>query len=233
MECFISGSTKGIGKQLGIDLVNQKHFVYFNGSTEESCVNLGIQLRNYENFNVLRADLSNINEVTWIAEQIDSLDVLILNAGITDRTQFGEIKLEEWNKVLNVNLTNQFFLVQKLKDKINNNGRIIFISSILSKIPQGVSISYSVSKAGINILVPRLAKEFADKGITVNAICPGFIESENWHKNKTKEQLDNICNQNLLKRFGTQKEISSLVQEIINNQYINGTTIDITGGYNL
>ena len=233
MKILITGSTNGIGKQIGIDLLNQGQFIYFNGSTNESCLNLGIELINYGSFDILRADLSNIDEVNWISEQINDLDVLILNAGITDRTPFGEIKLEKWNKVLNINLTNQFFLIQCLKNKINQNGRIIFISSILSKIPQGVSISYSVSKAGINMIVPHLAKEFANKKITVNAICPGFIESENWHKNKTKDQLDNICNQVLLKRFGTQKEVSSLVQEIIKNHYINGTTIDITGGYNL
>lgn len=229
---LITGSTRGIGKQMGIDLLNKDYYVYFNGRTEQSCCDLRIELKNKENFTILKADLSEIDKIDWIKKQIPVLDVLILNAGITDRTPFGKIALENWNKVFNINLTNQFFLVQELKDRINPNGKIIFISSISGIIPDSVSISYGVSKAAINMLVPYLAKEFADKGITVNAVAPGYIMTD-WHKGKSQAQLKRIANKCLAGRLGTPEEVSKAVLGVIDNDFINGQIIRVDGGFGL
>jgi len=231
LKAFITGSTSGIGKQIGIDLLNSNYFVYFHGTSVEKSNKIKSMLTDNTNYNIIISDLNN--NIEYINKHIKNIDILILNAGITDRTPFGLITKDNWDKVLNINFTNQFFLIQALKDKINKNGRIIFISSILSKIPRGSSISYAVSKSAINTVVPYLAKEFASKNITVNSICPGFIEDTNWHDGKSTEQIDRIKKQILLKRFGKTKEVSSLVQEIIKNQYINGSIINITGGYGI
>jgi 3-oxoacyl-[acyl-carrier protein] reductase len=229
-KALVTGSTKGIGKQIGLDLLNKDYFVYFNGRTEQSCCDLGIELKNQENFTILKADLSEIDKIDFINKQIPSLDVLILNAGITDRSPFGKIALENWNRVFNVNLTNQFFLIQELKNKINPNGKIIFISSISGIIPDSVSISYGVSKAAINMLVPYLAKEFADKKITVNAIAPGYIMTD-WHKGKSQAQLKRIANKCLAGKLGTPKEVSKAVLSVIDNDFINGQVIRVDGGF--
>lgn len=234
---LITGSTQGIGRKIGVDLLDNDYYVYFNGHSENSIKKLQHDLNyNYaNNKEVIAKDLSTIYGNLRLAHYFISsnihLDALILNLGITDRTSFGEIMPNMWNKVIETNLSGAFFLIQELRNNIKNNGRIIFISSILSKIPHGVSGSYAASKAGINALVPYLAKEFSDKKITVNAICPGFVKKTNWHINKSKMQINRIEKNILLKRFAEPNEISSLVMEIIKNQYINGTTIDITGGY--
>lgn len=227
---FITGSTKGIGKQVGLDLLNKNYFVYFNGRTEQSCCDLGIELKNKENFTILKADLSEIDKIDWIKKQISILDVLVLNAGITDRTPFGKVSLYNWQKVFDTNLTVPFFLIQSLKDKIKPNGKIIFISSISGLTTDSVSIAYGVSKAAINMLVPYLAKEFAEKKITVNAVAPGYIDTT-WHRSKSKSQLKRIEKKCLANRLGTPEEVSKAVLAIINNNFINGQIIRVDGGF--
>lgn len=223
-KVLITGSSKGIGKQIGLDLLDQNYFVYFNGRT---LVPISTKL----DWAFLQADLSEVSQLIHFTK-IDELDVLILNAGVTDRTKFGEITLENWNHVFNVNLTNQFFLIQDLKDKIKDNGRIIFISSISGLTTDSVSIAYGVSKAAINMLVPYLAKEFAQRNITVNAIAPGYIQTS-WHTSKDEAQIKRIKAKCLANRLGTTTEISKAVLSIINNDFINGQVLRVDGGFNI
>jgi len=243
MYAFITASTKGIGKQIGIDLLDKDYFVYFNGHTQESTKllekEIGYRDANQDylpTFDIICQDLSTIESTialgNYFKENNRYLDVLVLNLGTTDRTPFGEIKPSEWNGVFETNLSSAFFLIQTLKDNINPNGRIIFISSISSIVPDAVSISYGVSKAAINMLVSYLAKEFADKNITVNAVAPGYTMTK-WHQKKSKAQLKRIANKTLLKRFATPAEISSTVLHLIDNGYINGQIIRVDGGFQL
>jgi 3-oxoacyl-[acyl-carrier protein] reductase len=231
---LITGSTKGIGKEIGLDLLDRDYHVIFNGHSIESCWTLKKQLDDYMvkkgDYQIIRADLSYIEEIEKITKYIKNLDVLILNAGITDRTPFGKIALENWNHVLNVNLTNQFFLIQELRNKINFDGKIIFISSISGIVPDAISISYGVSKAAIHMLVLYLAKEFAAQKITVNVIAPGYIMTD-WHKGKSQAQLKRIAKKCLAGRFGTPEEVSKAVMAVIDNDFINGQIIRVDGGF--
>lgn len=195
---FVTGGRRGIGRQIVADLKKEGYKVAFNSAS-----------RPY-----------------FVIEE--PLDVLVLNAGITDRSAFDMITREEWNRVINVNLTEPFFLVQKTK--MNDNGRIIFISSILAEIPHSISISYPVTKAAINALVKNLVKHFAERKITVNAVAPGFIDTD-WHKNKSEEVMKKITDRIALGWFGNVENVSSLVMEIINNDYINGQILTVDGGY--
>jgi 3-oxoacyl-[acyl-carrier protein] reductase len=232
---LVTGSSSGIGKQIGLDLLNLNYNVYFNGRNAD-------KLKECENvFNInakycLLSDLSKYQNIKKIASDFIAnsicLDVLVLNIGTTDRSAFGNITYENWKNVIDINLNLPFFLVQSLRNNIRKNGKIIFISSILGIIPDGSSISYGVSKAGINMLVPYLAKDFTNQGITVNAIAPGFIDTE-WHLNKPNDQINRIANKTLANRLGTVNEVSKTVQFIINTDYINGQIIRCDGGYGL
>ena len=233
---FITGSTRGIGKQIGIDLLKRDCLVYFNGHSRESIVELDNELNSATNANIISLDLSTIENMNFVSsvfiERNISLDYLVLNLGVTNRTPFGEIIEEDWNKVFETNLSAPFFLIQALRNNINENGRIIFISSLSGIVTDSVSISYGVSKAAINMLVPYLAKEFANKKITVNAVAPGYIDNS-WHKGKSIEQIKRIEQKCLAKRLGTVEEVSKVVLSIIDNDYINGQIIQINGGFGL
>lgn len=233
MRALITGSTRGIGRQIGIRLLERGYKVYFNYAHDDSSFySLSAYLNDVglTNYEIIKMDLSSFDNVIQLSLAVDRLDVLILNAGTTDRSNFEDMTLDGWNNVMNVNLTNQFFLVQQLQSKINSNGRIIFTSSILANYPKGKSISYAVSKAGVNALIINLVKHFADRNITVNGVAPGFIDT-GWHSSKSDKQKAKIESEVALKRMGTPEEVSNVMLSIINNAYINGTVIQVCGGY--
>ena len=132
---------------------------------------------------------------------------------------------------MNLNLNVPFYIIQYLSDYINGEvGRIILMSSVMSKYPHSSSLVYNVSKAGVNALSNALVKYFAKRKITVNTICPGFIKTP-YHNNRSEESFNKINSKIALNRFGNSEEVASLCMEVINNQYINGANIDINGGY--
>jgi 3-oxoacyl-[acyl-carrier protein] reductase len=228
---LVTGSSQGIGLQIGLDLLKSNYFVYFNARTKDSLIKMARNW-NYEgsHCDFIPANLSNIKNIIKITDSIVDLDVLVLNIGITDRTPFEQINVNDWDSVFNTNLKIPFFLVQALRNKIAYNGRIIFISSISGYTTDSTSIHYGVSKGAINHLVPYLAKEFADRKITVNAIAPGYIDT-NWHLGKSPEQIKRIESKCLANRLGTVQEISKAVVAIINNDFINAQVIRVDGGF--
>lgn len=227
---LITGGTSGIGKAIALALNKTGVSLYLNYCNNKQDAN---QTQSELPFaRLLKANMSSYNGMYTLLNTIDKLDYLILNVGITDRTPFGKVTIEDWDKVFRTNLTIPFMLVQALKDKINDNGKIIFITSISGTIPDSTSISYGVSKASANMLVKYLAKEFASRKITVNAIAPAYTNTK-WHIGKSKAQIKRIEQKNLLKRFAEPEEIAKAVLMVIENDYITGQVISVDGGFGL
>jgi len=233
---LITGSSTGIGLSIGKEFLNDNYYVIFNySSNEENIYKLKKDLVGFKDrYSIIKLDLSvfeNIEllykEVTKITEKID---VLILNAAITDKSNFKDITIENWNKVMNVNLNIPFFITQKFSSIIKDNGRIIFIGALLGIVPDAISTAYAVSKAGLHMLAKSLVKVFKDRKITVNTIAPGFV-STNWQDTKPKEQRERIENRIALSRFGTTEEVARICKNVVDNDYINGAVIQIDGGY--
>lgn len=149
--------------------------------------------------------------------------------GGTLKKEFGSIEYDEWVKVFDINLTIPFLTTQYLNPYINTDGRIIFISSVMSRYAHSSSVAYGVSKASINSLVEHLIKYFGDKAITVNAIGTGFTETG--MIKRTQEHEESIKGKIALHRFAKPEEIARFCWQIIDNGYINGALLDINGGY--
>ncbi len=234
----ITGGTKGIGKGMAIELLKSGYFVFCNYSTDEIAAHESSKCFssiNESSFDILKVDLSTKDGALKFIKHIKSMtkviDVIILNAAITCRDSFKEITYENWTKVMDMNLNIPFFMIQQLHESIRKNGRIIAISSILGIFPHSISIPYGVSKAGLNYLVKSLIKVLASECITINAVCPGFVNTD-WQKDKPLELRNEIENKIALKRFAEISEITEMCMAIIDNSYLNGAIISIDGGYN-
>lgn len=234
---IVTGSTKGIGKAIGLSLLEEGYYVIFNyASSEETATHLDTELTNeYPNqYEIIKSDLSTIEGVANFADKITEnhkeIHCLILNNGTTSRKTLDEITPEEWNSVLSTNLTAPLFLIQKLNPYLQQEGRIIFIGSLMGKYPHSLSISYGVSKAGVHMMAKYLVKEFAPRRITVNVIVPGFVDTP-WQKDKPAEIRKSIESKVALERFALPEEVADLCLSVLNNGYINGAELVIDGGY--
>lgn len=235
---LITGGTKGIGREIAENYLKKGYLVIVNyANSDKDAEDFKNEMIDYSGkLFIVKADLSKIEGMELLVKEFSrlnvNLDILILNAGFTKRESFEDISYESWNRVIDGNFNIPFFLVQKLSNNINENGRIIFISSVLGIKADASSIQYGVSKGALIILSKYLAKYFASKKITVNCIAPGFVDTS-WQKNKPVEQRERIKNKTLIKRFAYASEIASMCVNLEENEYITGQTIVIDGGYSL
>ena len=233
----VTGSTKGIGRAIAEKLLGEGWFVFVNyAGDDESAKRFEEEhMAVRSNFQIIKAELSSYEAVRLfigkILEQTDTIDCLVLNAGLTDRSAFDEIQPERWAHIVDTNINAPFYLVHGLRNNIaEDDGRVIFIGSLCGVHPHSVSPVYGVTKAAIHQMAKELVKFFAPKRITVNAIVPGFTDTQ-WQKDKPQERRQRIEDKIALHRFARPEEIASLCWEVINNPYINGANLHIDGGY--
>lgn len=235
---LITGSTRGIGAQIGLDLLEKDHFVIFTGRNIQSCEALKQTLDDRKtpkgSYLIVQADFSNKEQIEkfckFMLYYIEKIDNIVFNVGTTCRKSFEDTTLEDWDNVFNTNLVYPFFMCQALQPIIKR--RIIFIGSVLGHVPDSSSILYGITKGSLEIMTPYLAKVFAPFVVTVNTVALGFVQTA-WHLGKSDEQIERIKEKTLLKRFGTTKEVSSAVQFLIENNYVTGQIINVDGGYKL
>lgn len=186
---------------------------------------------------VYQANVNNFEEVTNMCNQVvkrfGKIDILVNNAGIVRDKSFVKMTPQMWNEVLSVNLDGTFYCTKAVIEGMleRKYGRIINISSVIGRMGNRGQANYAASKAGIIALTQTLAKEFANKGITVNAIAPGFIETD-MLKSVPKDIMDKILAQIPLGRLGKPSEIAGAVAYLASEDgdYITGQVIDINGG---
>lgn len=217
-SALVTGSTRGIGAAIADKLRENNYQVFTNGRTGGD----------------IPADLSTESGVNMLVDSIalrcERLDCLVLNAGITCRTSFLNMCIDEWSAVMNVNVNMPAFLVQRLFNRMDKGGSIVFIASGMGIYPHARSVVYGVSKAAVIALARNLVKEFALKKIRINAICPGFVDTE-WQKEKPEWLRSKIEKKIALGRFCNTNEIADIVFSVITNHYMNGSVINVDGGY--
>ena len=232
---LITGATGGIGmsiarkmKQFGVKLI-------LSGTKKNILADLSSELG--DDVKTIVTDLSNKDDITFLAKEAEEsfgkLDLLVNNAGITADTLFLRMKDEDWDRVIDINLSAAMRLTRQvirgmLKRKY---GRIIFISSIVGHTGNAGQSNYSASKSGLIGLTKSIALEVAGRGITCNLIAPGFISSPMTDK-LSEDQKNNIIKNIPVNRLGNADDVSNGCVYLASDEasFITGTTLHINGG---
>ena len=236
---MITGATRGIGKQIALTLANEGYNIVLNYRTENDEL---IQAKNeIESKNVkcltVQGDVTNFEDCKQMIEsaikEFGKIDVLINNAGITKDMLLARMKEEDFKQVIDVNLVGTFNMTKNVISYMMKarNGRIINISSVVGIAGNAGQTNYSASKAGIIGFTKSLAKEVASRNILVNAVAPGFIET-NMTDVLKQEVKDEIAKNIPLKRMGTPKDVANVVKFLASedSSYITGQVISVDGG---
>jgi len=234
---LITGGTKGIGYSVAKCLGNMGYnlLLTYHADTpaaQKACAEIR---RNYQvEVTALQADSSDKQAIDIVFQHINdrnlSLDVLVLNAGLTSRDRFEEMKYEDWERVFYANVHFPTFLLQRLLEHIATGGSVIFTGSLMGILPHAVSLSYGVTKAAVHALVKNLVKFLSPRQIPVNAVAPGFVDTD-WQKNKPAGIRKNIEEKIAMGRFCTPDELAGVYRLLIENTCINGEIIIADGGY--
>ena len=168
-----------------------------------------------------------------IIKEFGRIDILVNNAGITKDGLMLRMTDEDFDRVIDVNLKGTFNCTKYVSKYMlkQKSGKIINISSVVGLSGNAGQVNYSASKAGIIGITKSAAKELSSRGITVNAVAPGFTETY-WHKDKPKEFLERISNKIAVHRWANADEIADAYIFLLENSYMNGEVLHINGGYN-
>ena len=234
---WITGASSGIGRALAIELSNQDALLIISARGKAALEAVKKSCKNPSNVWVLPLDLeahSSFIKITATAIQIfGRIDILVNNAGITIDGLLMRMKDEDWDTVINVNLTACMRLTrQVLRGMLKRRyGRIIFISSIVGYTGNAGQSNYSASKSGLIGLSKSLAAEVASRGITCNLVAPGFISTPMTDK-LTEDQKNNIIKNIPVDRLGSPQDISAACVYLASEEssFITGTTLHVNGG---
>ena len=232
---ILTGATGGIGNSIVDTLVSLKGKLLITGTNEKKLEELKSK---YHNLITIRQDISAHNELEGFIDKCnselgDKIDILINNAGVTKDNLTIRMDKNEWDKVINVNLTSTFLLSKYVIKKMLKKkfGKIINITSVVSHTGNIGQANYSASKGGVSSMSKSLSLEYAKKNITINCIAPGFIDTP--MTEKINEDYKNTLKSKIpLDRFGTPQDIANCVAFLSSDlsNYITGETIHVNGG---
>lgn len=236
---LITGATRGIGKQIAITLAKQGYNIALNyrkeneelENTKKEIEKIGVQIL------AVKGDVANFedceNFVKQVIERFGQIDVLVNNAGITKDMLLMRMKKEDFEQVIDTNLVGTFNVTKNVVPYMMKarSGRIINISSVVGISGNAGQTNYSASKAGIIGFTKSLAKEIASRNILVNAVAPGFIETN--MTDVLKDDVKQEIAKNIpLKRMGTTQDVANVVKFLASDDsyYITGQVINVDGG---
>ncbi len=236
-KVLITGSTRGIGKAIAVEFAKKGATVVITGRKKGSVELVSENIKNEYNTEAygFELDLTKDIKPVWkeIEKKVGGIDILVNNAGITRDTLFIRMKEEDWNSVIEANLTGTFKITQlTVKGMMKKRwGRIINISSVVGLTGNAGQVNYSTTKAGLIGFTKSLAKELASRNITVNAVAPGFIETD-MTKDLPSEIKDKYLEQIPLGKFGQPEDVAGAVLFLASEyaSYITGEVINVNGG---
>ncbi|MEJ8552670.1 SDR family NAD(P)-dependent oxidoreductase [Tepidibacter sp. Z1-5] len=236
---FITGATKGIGREMALKFAENGANLIINGKNEEELLKLKVFIEKTYNVKVIAVpynvvDIAKTKEAFDILRrELGGLDCIVNNAGILNDRLLGMIDVQNVDEVFNVNLKATIMHLQFASRlmKRKKNGSIINISSIIGTNGNEGQVVYSASKAGVIGVTKSASKELAKYNIRVNAICPGFIDTDmarSISEEKYKERINNIK----MKRIGTPEDVANVAMFLCSDlsSYVTGQVIGVDGG---
>lgn len=224
---IVTGGTSGIGLGVAKMLLSKGYYVF--------ATYVGPALsEKLENFEAIETDQSSRKEVynfiSYVKGKVNHIDCIVCNAGMTIRKSFTDTKDEDWDKMMEVAVNSHYIMVREFFPIIPEGSRILFTGSQMGLSPHATVLAYGVTKAAIHALTKNLVKEFEGTGTTVNAIVPGFVNTP-WQKEKPEEIKQNIYRKTAIHRFAEIEEIVDAYRFCIDNPFVNGSLIEVNGGY--
>lgn len=223
----VTGASSGMGLGVARMLVGKGYYVFatYVGPDFEEKI---------ENFEALKVDQSKREAVyqfiNYVKSKIDHLDCLVCNAGMSIRKSFTETTDADWDRQMEVAVNSHYIIVREFFSIIPAGSRILFTGSQMAVHPHATVLSYGVTKSAVCALAKNLVKEFEGTGTTVNTIIPGFVATP-WQKEKPEEIKQNIYKKTAIHRFATVDEIVDAFRFCIDNPFVNGSQIEVNGGY--
>ena len=238
---LVTGASRGIGKQIAIELGKLSGVVIGTATTDSGAENITAYLKD-NNIKGMGLSLNVCNEdsiqqcLKKIKDEFGDINILVNNAGITRDNLLMRMKLEEWDDVYSTNVRSIYLLSKAcLRPMMKaKQGRIINISSVVGSTGNPGQVNYASSKAAIDGFTKSLAREVANRGITVNSIAPGFIATD-MTAQLSEEQIEQISATIPLGRLGSVEDIASAVKFLASDEanYITGHTLHVNGGMHM
>ena len=232
---LVTGASRGIGQAISERLVKQGFYVIGTATSEAGAQAISERLGSAGEGRVL--DVTDSAMVSDLAKSLAESDqsplVLVNNAGITKDTLILRMKPEDWQSVIDTNLTSIFTVVSGFIKPMTKarTGRIINISSVVGSMGNAGQVNYAAAKAGLEGMTRAMAREFGSRAITVNAVAPGFIETDMTHV-LPEAQKEALLSQVPLGRLGSAEEVAGTVAFLASEEasYVTGTTLHVNGG---
>jgi 3-oxoacyl-[acyl-carrier protein] reductase len=236
---LVTGSSRGIGRAIALELAKRGFSVVINNDEkpEEKVEVMNEINKEGQQAIYIQADVSDPDQVEEMIKKILNdfcrIDVLVNNAGVVMDKKLENMSIEQWNRVISVNLTGTFnctkSVIRYMKEQ--GGGRIINIASVVGEIGNFGQSNYAASKGGVIAFTKTVAKEYAKDGILVNAVAPGFINTK-MVEGIPEKVMQKILDQIPLGRFGAPEEVAKLVCFLASDDanYITGQVININGG---
>jgi len=233
-KILVTGASGGIGREIVKKFISLEGTVVATGTNLER---LDLLKKDFPNVNVIKFDISEHSKIEEFIDnvftQLSGLDILINNAGTNMDNLSLRMKDEEWQKVIDINLTSTFLLSKYAIKKMlkNKYGRIVNISSVVGHTGNLGQANYSASKAGIIGMTKSLAIEYAKKNITLNCVSPGFIQSK-MTDNINESVKATLTSRIPMSRLGNAEDVANSVAFLSSDQasYVTGETIHVNGG---
>jgi 3-oxoacyl-[acyl-carrier protein] reductase len=237
-SAFVTGASRGIGRATSLALCRAGFDVVVASPEAEKNEEVAAEIRACNaNAMVVNLDLRSLDSIkeafAKVQKELGRVDVLVNNAGITRDGLAMRMKPDDWNLVLQVNLTGAFHCIQQVLPGMMRDrwGRIVNIASVVGEMGNAGQANYVASKAGLIGLTKSIAQEMGSRGITANAVAPGFIETD-MTRGLSQELKDKMLANIPLRRIGRPEDVAAAVRFLASEDagYITGCVLDVNGG---